>query len=155
MECCSGCEQFLITRWNHPFIGMNLNESLVRRGVDNTDANSSMVEFTVCNDTLDLTLKVAKSTLGQSQSEYEGKSKQIHSCNYRHSALKGIILYTNERHRTYSRITFASTVDIVATSALGKNTVVDADGDGIPITVVLAGATGSGTIELTMYWVLD
>jgi len=51
--------------------------------------------------------------------------------------------------------TSITTVDIVATSALGKNTVVDADGDGIPITVVLAGATGSGTIELTMYWVLD
>ena len=51
--------------------------------------------------------------------------------------------------------TSITTVDVAATSALGKNSVVDANGDGIPITVVLAGATGTGTIELTMYWVLD
>ena len=51
--------------------------------------------------------------------------------------------------------TSITTVDVAATSALGKNSVVDANGDGIPITVVLAGAAGTGTIELTMYWVLD
>ena len=41
------------------------------------------------------------------------------------------------------------------TKALGKNSVVDADKDGIPITVSLAGADGAGLIELTMYYVLD
>ncbi len=47
------------------------------------------------------------------------------------------------------------TVDIAATSALGRNSVVDADADGIPITVVIAGAAATGTIELTMLYVVD
>jgi len=51
--------------------------------------------------------------------------------------------------------TSITTVDIVATSALGKNVVVDADATGMPITVVMGGAAGTGTVELTMYWVLD
>ena len=60
-----------------------------------------------------------------------------------------------EASSTAAASTSITTVDIAATSALGRNTVVDADGDGIPITVVLAGGTGSGTIELTMHWVVD
>lgn len=51
--------------------------------------------------------------------------------------------------------TSIATADVAATSALGKNTVVDADGTGYPVTVSLAGANGTGTIELTMYWVVD
>jgi len=47
------------------------------------------------------------------------------------------------------------TVDIAATSALGRNSVVDANEDGIPITVVTAGAAATGTIELTMLYVVD
>ena len=43
----------------------------------------------------------------------------------------------------------------VNSSALGKNSVVDANEVGIPITVVIAGAAATGTIELTMLWVLD
>ena len=44
---------------------------------------------------------------------------------------------------------------VAATSALGKNTVVDANKDGMPVTVVLAGAAATGTIELTMLYVVD
>ena len=47
------------------------------------------------------------------------------------------------------------TVGIAATSALGRNSVVDANEDGIPITVVTAGAAATGTIELTMLYVVD
>ena len=47
------------------------------------------------------------------------------------------------------------TVDIAATSALGRNSVVDADEDGLPVTVVTAGAAATGTIELTMLYVVD
>ena len=40
--------------------------------------------------------------------------------------------------------------------ALGGSTTLSVGhGDGIPITVVIAGAAGTGTIELTMKWVLD
>jgi len=48
-----------------------------------------------------------------------------------------------------------ATTDVAATSALGKNTVVNADQTGIPITCVVAGATATGTIELVMYYVVD
>lgn len=41
------------------------------------------------------------------------------------------------------------------TTALGRDSVVDADGTGIPITIVTGGAAVSGTIELRMEWVLD
>jgi len=47
------------------------------------------------------------------------------------------------------------TVDVLATAALGRNTVVDADGDGFPITVSLAGGNGTGLIQLKMLYVLD
>jgi hypothetical protein len=41
------------------------------------------------------------------------------------------------------------------TEALGRHTVVDADEDGMPVTVSLAGANGTGAISLTCTWVLD
>ena len=41
------------------------------------------------------------------------------------------------------------------TIALGRNSVVDADQDGIPVTVTLAGADGAGTIQLQLLYVKD
>lgn len=51
--------------------------------------------------------------------------------------------------------TAAQKVDILATLALGSGTVVDADKDGLPISVTMGGAAGTGTIEVTIKWVLD
>jgi hypothetical protein len=51
--------------------------------------------------------------------------------------------------------TTAQKVDILATLALGSGTVVDADKDGLPISVTMGGAAGTGTIEVTIKWVLD
>jgi predicted sugar kinase len=48
-----------------------------------------------------------------------------------------------------------TTVGAALTAALKLNSIVDADEDGIPITVSLAGANGSGKIELTCTWVVD
>jgi hypothetical protein len=39
--------------------------------------------------------------------------------------------------------------------ALGKNAVVDANEDGLPVTVTIAAADGTGTIQLQMFYVLD
>jgi hypothetical protein len=41
------------------------------------------------------------------------------------------------------------------TEALGRHTVVDANEDGMPVTVSLAGANGTGAISLTCTWVID
>ena len=51
--------------------------------------------------------------------------------------------------------TSAQKVDVAATLALGSGIEVDADDDGYPVTVTLAGAAATGTIELTMYYVVD
>ena len=45
--------------------------------------------------------------------------------------------------------------DVANTIALGENSVVDADKDGVPVTVTLAGANGTGTIQLSMFYVID
>ena len=60
-----------------------------------------------------------------------------------------------DEYKAAAASTSITTVSIAATAALGKNSVVNADKDGIPITVSLAGANGSGLIELTMYYVVD
>ena len=60
-----------------------------------------------------------------------------------------------DEYKAAAASTSITTVACAATSALGKNSVVDANEDGIPVTVSLAGANGAGTIELTMLYVLD
>jgi len=53
--------------------------------------------------------------------------------------------------------TSAAAISSVAldTIALGKNSVTDANEDGVPVTVTLAGANGTGTIQLQMFYVID
>ena len=51
--------------------------------------------------------------------------------------------------------TTAQTVAVANTIALIKNGVVDANEDGIPVTVVTGGATLTGTIMLVMSYVVD
>jgi hypothetical protein len=60
-----------------------------------------------------------------------------------------------DEYKAAAASTSITTVGAALTSALGKNSVVDANETGIPITVVLAGANGTGTIELSCTWVLD
>lgn len=51
--------------------------------------------------------------------------------------------------------TSAQKVDILATLALGSGTEVDANEDGLPVTVTMGGAAGTGTIEVTILYVVD
>ena len=51
--------------------------------------------------------------------------------------------------------TSAQKVDIIATLALGSGTELDANEDGVPITVTMGGAAGTGTVELTIKYVVD
>ena len=76
-----------------------------------------------------------------------------------HAAYKNadgtVVALDVDEYKAAAASTSITTVDIAATSALGRNSVVDADEDGIPITVVIAGAAATGTIELTMLYVVD
>ena len=50
----------------------------------------------------------------------------------------------------------ASTWTCVAnTIALGENSVVDANEDGLLVTATIAGGNGTGTVQLSMFYVLD
>ena len=51
--------------------------------------------------------------------------------------------------------TSAQSVVCLDTIALGKNSVTDANENGVPVTVTLAGANGTGTIQLQMMYVID
>jgi hypothetical protein len=51
--------------------------------------------------------------------------------------------------------TAAQKVDILATLALGSGTETDTNEDGVAITVTMGGAAGTGTIELTIKYVVD
>ena len=45
--------------------------------------------------------------------------------------------------------------DIFATQALGANSVVDANEDGLPISITLAGGTASGVVQIAIRYVVD
>ena len=51
--------------------------------------------------------------------------------------------------------TSAQKVDILATLALGSGTETDTNEDGVAVTVTMGGAAGTGTIELTIKYVVD
>jgi len=51
--------------------------------------------------------------------------------------------------------TTAGRADIFATQALGSGSVVDANQDGLPISITLGGGTGSGLVQLTVRYVVD
>ncbi len=76
-----------------------------------------------------------------------------------HAAYKNaagtVVALDVDEYKAAAASTSIATVGCALTSALGKNSVVDADEDGIPITVVTAGAAATGTIELTMLYVVD
>jgi hypothetical protein len=49
----------------------------------------------------------------------------------------------------------AARTDILATIALGAGSVVDANEDGLPITITLAGGTASGVVQVAIRYVVD
>ena len=51
--------------------------------------------------------------------------------------------------------TSATAVNAANTIALGENSLVDADKDGLPVSVTMGGAACTGTIQLTMMYVID
>ena len=73
---------------------------------------------------------------------------------YNNAAGTAVALDVDE-YKAAAASTGVVTVAIAATVALGRNSVVDADKDCLPVTVSLAGANGAGLIELLMTYVLD
>ena len=60
-----------------------------------------------------------------------------------------------DEYKAAAASTSAQSVAVLDTIALGKNAVTDADKDGVPVTVTLAGANGTGTIQLQTLYAID
>jgi len=60
-----------------------------------------------------------------------------------------------DAYRAAASSASASAANVANTIALGENSVVDANKDGLPVSVTLTGAVASGTIQLTMFYVVD
>lgn len=60
-----------------------------------------------------------------------------------------------DEYKAAAASTGIATVACAATSALGKFSVVNADKNGIPVTVSIAGGNGTGLVELVMLYALD
>jgi len=73
---------------------------------------------------------------------------------YNNAAGTAVVLDVDE-FKAAAASTTAQSVAIAATIALSKNTVIDADDTGYPVTVVTGGATLTGTIQLAMEYVVD
>ena len=60
-----------------------------------------------------------------------------------------------DQYKAAAASTSAQSVAVLDTIALDKNAITDADKDGVPVTVTLAGANGTGTIQLQMLYAID
>ena len=60
-----------------------------------------------------------------------------------------------DEYKAAAASTSAQSVVCLDTIALGKNSVTDANENGVPVTVTLAGDNGTGNIQLQMMYVID
>jgi hypothetical protein len=109
---------------------------------------STVTMFTIPNGARVLSGSVSYDALGASTTIAVGHGA------YTDSSGATVALDVDE-YKAAAASTSAATVVAADTMALGRNSVVDADEDGIPVTVTLAGADGTGTIQLQMLYVKD
>ena len=109
---------------------------------------STITMFTIPNGARILSGSVSYDALGASTTISVGHG------GYNDSSGTAVTLDVDE-YKAAAASTSAATVVAADTMALGRNSVVDADKDGIPVTVTLAGADGAGTIQLQLLYVKD
>jgi hypothetical protein len=109
---------------------------------------STVTMFTIPNGARILSGSVSYDALGASTTVAVGHGA------YTDSSGTAVALDVDE-YKAAAASTSAATVVAADTMALGRNSVVDADEDGIPVTVTLAGADATGTIQLQMLYVKD
>ena len=109
---------------------------------------STVTMFTIPNGARILSSTLSYDALNSSTTMSVGHGAYVNS------AGTAVALDVDE-YKAAAASTSAETVVAADTIALGRNSVVDANEDGIPVTVVLAGADGAGTIQLQMLYVLD
>ena len=144
------------TKWdqNSPTTISKANEQAGRVRIAYASAEASSLAvgtiemFNLPNGARILSGEVVHDALGGSTTVSVGHAAYVNSAGT-------VVALDVDEYKAAAASTSVATVAIAATSALGRNSVVDANEDGIPITVVTAGAAATGTIELTMMYVVD
>ena len=143
------------TKWdqNDPKTSIKPNEHYgrVRQSYANyvAAAEQSDIEmFNLPNGARILTMEVAHAALGASTTLSVGYAA--------HTKADGTAQALDvDEFKAAAASTAIAVTGAALTEALGRHTVVDADGTGMPVTVSLAGGNGTGTISLQCTWVLD
>ena len=144
------------TKWdqNSPTTMIKANEQAGRVRIAYASAEAASLAvgpiemFNLPNGARILSGEVVHDALGSSTTVSVGHAAYVNSAGT-------VVALDVDEYKAAAASTAIATVGIAATSALGRNSVVDANDVGIPITVVTAGAAATGTIELTMMYVVD
>ena len=109
---------------------------------------STVTMFTIPNNSRLLSATVSHDALGSSTTLSVGNAAYT-------DADGTAVALDVDAYKAAAASTTATSSDALVTIALGKNAVVDANEDGLPVTVTLAGDDCTGTIQLQMFYVLD
>ena len=136
-----------------PSVKLNTNELAGRVRVafaeyEASAEQSTVTMFTIPNNARLLSAAVSHDALGGSTTLSVGNAAYT-------DADGTAVALDVDAYKAAAASTAATSSDALVTMALGKNAVVDANEDGLPVTVTLAGANGTGTIQLQMFYVLD
>ena len=136
-----------------PSVKLNTNELAGRVRVafaeyEAATEQSTITMFTIPNGARLLSATVSHDALNTSTTLSVGNGA------YTNAAGTAVALDV-DAYKAAAASTAATSSDALVTMALGKNAVVNANEDGLPVTVTLAGADGAGTIQLQMFYVLD
>jgi hypothetical protein len=136
-----------------PSVKLNTNELAGRVRVAfaeyEADAEQSTITmFTIPNGARLLSATVSHDALGSSTTLSVGNAAYT-------DADGTAVALDVDAYKAAAASTAATSSDALVTMALGKNAVVDANEDGLPVTVTLAGDDCTGTIQLQLFYVLD
>jgi predicted RNA methylase len=109
---------------------------------------STITMFTIPNGARILSGSVSYDALGSSTTISVGHAAYVNSAGT-------VVALDVDEYKAAAASTSAQSVVSADTIALGKNSVVNANEDGLPVTVTLAGDDGTGTIQLQMFYVID
>jgi hypothetical protein len=136
-----------------PSVKVDTNELAGRVRVAFAEYEAATEQSTVTMFTIPNGARILSSTLSYDALNSSTTMSVGHGA-YVNSAGTAVALDVDE-YKAAAASTSAETVVAADTIALGRNSVVDANEDGIPVTVTLAGANGAGTIQLQMLYVKD
>ena len=136
-----------------PSVKVDTNELAGRVRVAFAEYEAATEQSTVTMFTIPNGARILSSTLSYDALNSSTTMSVGHGA-YVNSAGTAVALDVDE-YKAAAASTSAETVVAADTMALGRNSVVDANEDGIPVTVTLAGANGAGTIQLQMLYVKD